>query len=135
VSALREGPTAPRRSRTNTVFLIAAGVVLVICVAVGYLMVEGLDLVCEQVRADISDNPVVLEHIGEIESIGFEFWASGMAKGDDTFVFALKGTKGEGVLTAEVITIDADHEEVLSGTLRLPSGEKMDLFPERDGGR
>ncbi|MHC4933390.1 MAG: Coa1/Tim21 domain-containing protein, partial [Planctomycetota bacterium] len=77
-------------------------------------------------------NPVILEHIGRIESIEFDFMATGAAQGDDTLVFNLKGTKGEGVLTAEVITIDDEHEEVRSGFLRLPSGERVDLFPEAD---
>jgi hypothetical protein len=118
--------------RAATVILIVIGAVVVIAVGLYFLVGWGLDMVSEQVKADIQDNPVILEHIGRIESIEFDFMASGAASGDDTLVFNLKGTKGEGVLTAEVITVDDEHEEVRSGTLRLASGEKVDLFPEPD---
>ena len=47
---------------------------------------------------------------------------------EDVFVFNISGSKGQGVLTAECITIDADHEDVVSGSLRIPSGEVIDLF-------
>ncbi|MHC4816924.1 MAG: Coa1/Tim21 domain-containing protein [Planctomycetota bacterium] len=124
--------TAVSSGRAATVILIVIGAVVVIAVGLYFLVGWGLDMVSEQVKADIQDNPVILEHIGRIESIEFDFMASGAASGDDTLVFNLKGTKGEGVLTAEVITVDDEHEEVRSGTLRLASGEKVDLFPEPD---
>ena len=114
----------------STVLLIVLGVVVLLVVAVGAVTWYGLDLVAEQVKADIEDNPVIVEHIGRIESIELDFSASADAPGDDTFVFELKGTKGSGVLTAEVVTVGDEHEEVRSGTLRLASGETVDLFPE-----
>ncbi|MHC4974420.1 MAG: Coa1/Tim21 domain-containing protein [Planctomycetota bacterium] len=120
------------RGRASTVILIVVGAVVVVVVGFGFLAWWGLDLVSEQVKADLQDNPVILEHIGRIESIDIDLMASGAARGDDTLVFDLKGTKGEGVLNAEVVTVDGEHEEVRSGTLRLPSGEKVDLFPESD---
>ena len=128
----RRAASAPSSGKTSTVVLIVVGAVVVIVVGLGLLVMWGLDVVAEQVKADIQDNPVILEHIGRIESIDFEFMATGAAQGEDTLVFNLKGTKGEGVVTAEVITVDDEHEEVRSGTLRLPSGEKVDLFPEAD---
>ena len=123
---------AASSGKTSTVVLIVVGSVVVVAVGLGFLVMWGLDVLSEQVKADIQDNPVILEHIGRIESIEFDFMASGEAPGDDTLVFSLKGTKGEGVVTAEVITVDDEHEEVRSGTLRLPSGKTVDLFPEAD---
>ena len=81
-----------------------------------------------QVAEDIKDNPVIRRHIGDIESIDIDWTATGEEPGDDVFVFSLKGSNGEGVLTAECITVDATHEDVVSGSLRLPSGESIDLF-------
>lgn len=82
----------------------------------------------QQVAADIKDNPVILRHIGEITSIDTDWSATGDEPGDDVFVFRVAGTKGEASLVAECITVDIDHEDVVSGSLRLPSGETVDLF-------
>jgi hypothetical protein len=83
-----------------------------------------------QVAADIKDNPVILQHIGDISTIKIDWTATGDAPGEDVFVFHVRGSKGEGVLTAECVTVDADREDVVSGTLRLSSGDTVDLFPE-----
>ena len=45
------------------------------------------------------------------------------------FVFEISGPKGAGTLTAECITVDAEREDVVSGTLRLASGKEFNLFP------
>ena len=37
---------------------------------------------------------------------------------------------GRGTVTAECITIDADTEEVASGTLKMDSGETYELVPD-----
>ncbi len=84
----------------------------------------------QQVAADIQENPVIREHIGEIQRIETDWDATGEAPGDDVFVFRLDGTLGSGVLTAECITVDADHEDVVSGSLRLPSGRVVALFDD-----
>ena len=48
--------------------------------------------------------------------------------GENVFVFEISGPNGEGTLTAECITVDAEHEDVVSGKLRLASGEGFNLF-------
>ena len=87
-----------------------------------------LDAFENQVAADIKDNPVIVQHIGEIKSIDTDWTLTGEEPKEDVFVFRLSGTKGDGVLTAQCITVDADHEDVVSGSLKLPSGETVDLF-------
>lgn len=87
-----------------------------------------LDEFEKQVAADIKDNPVVVQYIGDINSIETDWTATGEEPDENTFVFRISGTKGEGMLTAECITIDADHEDVVSGSLELASGETIDLF-------
>ena len=82
----------------------------------------------QQVAVDLKGNPVILRHIGEITSIDTDWSATGEEPGDDVFVFRVTGTKGDASLVAECITVDADHEDVVSGSLRLPSGETVDLF-------
>ena len=81
-----------------------------------------------QVAADVQGHPAIVQHIGDIHTIAIDWSATGDEPGDDVFVFRLTGTKGEGVLTAECVTVDADHEDVVSGSLRLPSGQTINLF-------
>ena len=92
----------------------------------------GLNIMDEQVKMDLRDNPVIVEHLGNLNTVDMDFTASAATGGEQTFVFNVVGTRGEGVLTAEVETVDGDTERVLSGTLRLASGESFDLFPNRD---
>ena len=87
-----------------------------------------LDEFERQVAEDIKANPVIVNHNGEITAIEVDWTATGEEPDEDVFVFNLTGTKGNGTLTAECITVDADHEDVVSGSLQIPSGETIDLF-------
>lgn len=88
-----------------------------------------LDVFVDQVQADIEGNPVILRHIGTIDSMEIDWSATGEEPGEDVFVFRIKGSKGQGLLTAECVTVDADHEDVVAGKLELSSGETYNLFP------
>lgn len=104
---------------------------LVLWLTLSALVASGCGLLAgfeQQVADDIQNNPVIVRHIGDITTIDIDWSATGEEPGDDVFVFQLTGTKGDGLLTAECITVDADHEDVVSGSLRLPSGESVDLF-------
>ena len=82
----------------------------------------------KQVAEDIKDNPVIRRHIGTIDSIDIDWSRTGDEPGENVFVFEISGPNGEGTLTAECITVDAEHEDVVSGKLRLASGEEFNLF-------
>jgi hypothetical protein len=101
------------------------GATLLTLVVSGCGLLEGFE---QQVADDIKDNPAILQHVGVISSIDTDWTATGEEPGDEVFVFNLSGTKGDAVLTAECVTVDADHEDVVSGSLRLPSGDVVDLF-------
>jgi len=101
------------------------------CSTLLILFASGCGLLDEfenQVAEDIKENPVIVRYIGDITSIEVDWTATGDEPGDEVFVFRVSGTKGEGVLTAECVTVDADHEDVVSGSLRVPSGKSIDLF-------
>ena len=92
-------------------------------------MEEGLEEFRKQVQTDIKDNPVLVDKIGTIQSFELDIDASEEVPGENDFVFNVKGSKGEGVLTATCITIDEYTEDVTAGTLRMSTGETVDLFP------
>ena len=91
----------------------------------------GLDLMADQVRTEIQDNPVIVEQIGEIEEITTDLAASANEAGANVFVFDVVGSKASGRLTVNTVTVSADREEVNWGRLRLESGEELDLFPDQ----
>ncbi len=111
---------------------VLGGVVVALLIGGGILVGSfGLDVVADQVRSDIQDNPVILEHLGNIEEIDVDFAATANIDALDVFVFNLKGAKGNAILTAECITIDDDTEDVTWGRIRVDSGETFDLFPDQ----
>ena len=123
-----------KKSRTGLFAFLGCGGCAVlgavgVVVAVYVLFALGMGIFTDQVKADLSDNPVILEHIGLIEDLEVDLVGSFSAEGDDEFVFDIAGPKGRGVVKAVCITRDADTEEVVSGTLRVGSGEVFDLFP------
>jgi hypothetical protein len=90
---------------------------------------EGMKIFRDQVRVDIKDNPVIVDKIGAITSFELDMDASELLEGENDFVFDVAGTKGQGVLTATCITIDADTEDVTAGSLKMSTGETVNLFP------
>ena len=107
----------------------AVGAVIVISVGLFLLVVAGMELLEEQVEADLRDNAVVLQHLGRIEEFEVDGWASLNAEGEDDFVFHVRGALGSGTLRVTCITIDDETEEVVAGTLQLDSGEIVQLIP------
>ncbi len=97
--------------------------------ALGGAVWWGWVLFLDQAREALQANAVVQEHVGSIASMELDFVATGEVSGEDVFVFDLVGTKGSGRATGRFVTVDADTEELVSGSLELPSGEVYDLFP------
>jgi hypothetical protein len=89
------------------------------------------DLFTEQVRTDIAEHPVIVEHIGEILEFVYDEDRSLEEEGEDVFVFRLRGDKGAGVLRAACLTVSDEEEDVVSGELIMHSGAKIQLFPEK----
>ena len=119
-----------QRGGFNVGCLVAIVIVLVLGVAGAFFIGRwGLSLVAEEVKRDIRDHPVVLEHIGDIEECTVNLAATG-AEGEEAFVFDLKGSKSHGELQAVIETGEDGTERVLSGTLRMPDGTRHELFPD-----
>lgn len=113
--------------------LVVAGVVVLAGVLVLGLgtavVVYGLGLVADQVEVDLRGNAVMQAHVGDVIHFDVNLTRSMMEPDAQTFVFDVKGVKGSGRVTAKCVTVDADHEKVTAGRLRLDSGTEHDLFP------
>lgn len=104
------------------------GFALFILAVIGGLATWSFGLFAEQAKEAIQNNSVVQEHIGEVDQIKWKLIATGMADGADEFVFRVEGSKADGVISAEFISVDENTEEIGSGTLQLSSGEIYDLL-------
>ncbi len=128
-------PIEPGRSSKKGLYgLLGCGGCAVLGIAVvvfgSFLLVWfGLGIFVDQVKTDLKENPVIVEHLGMIEDLEVDIMGSLAAPGEEEYVFRARGSKGQGEITAECVTRDADTEEVVSGTLQMSDGEIYDLFP------
>lgn len=79
-----------------------------------------------QANAAMQAHPVVQRHIGDIREAAFDRDASWKADGE-RYIFELKGSKGQGRLEAEFITVDADSERIGEGELVMADGKRYPL--------
>ena len=98
----------------------------------GYYAIGQLEVA---VKAETEADPAILEHIGEIETVDFDFGetiaaAEGAEQAGDPspVVFLLKGTKGEGTVLVMMPTSEEDGgNQFQSATLVLPDGTRIPL--------
>jgi hypothetical protein len=105
------------------------GLLLVlVCAGFGWF---GLKMVKDQAQVALQQNPVIQEHIGEIESIEMNVIAAGAqggaAGGGGAFVFDLVGSKGSGQAAVELDTTAG--VALRRGTLTI-AGETFELVAE-----
>ena len=98
----------------------------------GYYAIGQLEVA---VKAATEADPAILEHIGEIETVDFDFGetiaaAEGAEQAGDASPAAilLKGTKGEGTVLVMMPTSEEDGgNQFQSATLVLPDGTRIPL--------
>lgn len=99
-----------------------------ICSGLAYF---GLDQLQAEVQTELQNNPVVKEHIGEIQKVEMQ-WVETFENGDDdVYVMRLIGEKASGKVTVKLKDVGIDeHEEIESGTLVLDNGDEFELVPD-----
>ncbi len=94
--------------RRKLVVIGITGFTLLILVAIGGLVFWGRGLFVDQAKEAFNDNSVIHQHIGAVDEIEVDFTATARADGEDVFVFRIEGPKETGVVTAELVSVDAD---------------------------
>lgn len=127
----------PRRRRkspsTSTVVIIVLAVIggggiLVCCGGMGALFYFGAHVVAKEVELELRDNPVLIQHIGEIEDLRMDWTATAAHPDQDVLVFTVRGTKGQGEVIVNTVTQFDENNQVQWATLRLPDGEEIPLI-------
>lgn len=116
-----------QQKQATCLILAIVGLLAVVVVVVG-LGSWGWNMFEEQVVAALEENPVIQQHIGSITDIEIALEATGETEGDTVFVFRIEGPKGSGLVTADIVTVDEDTEEIRSGILEMSTGETFDLM-------
>ncbi|GAA5510126.1 cytochrome c oxidase assembly factor Coa1 family protein [Novipirellula caenicola] len=108
---------------------------LVCCGGIYFMFNMGKGMMADMVKQEMSANPVIQEHIGEIQSIELNLAATGEAGQDKPGVLAfdLVGSKGSGVLeikqdrnqSGEAMTIH-------SAELVMPDGTRYEVMSDLD---
>jgi hypothetical protein len=113
----------PRRSLAPWIIGgLVALVLLIVAGGTGALFWYGLGLFNDQAAAAIRADPAVADALGPISEIHLDFTATGNAPGEEDFAYRVVGDRGSGLLVGRFVTVDADHEDLRSGTLRLDDG-------------
>jgi hypothetical protein len=126
-------PPRPR-SGSNWVWIaivfggVTLGVALMACC--GGVVYFGLGVTTAEIETDLRDNPILREHIGEVEKFTMNFIRSVAEDDDDIWVYDVVGTKASGQLTVHHTTNDQGNEEIHSAKLRLKDGTTVELLPE-----
>lgn len=117
-------------ARILGILVIVALIGMGACGACAYIALKwGSGVFEEQVESELRDDPVVLEHIGELESVSLDLRATGNEPELDVYVFDVQGTTGSGRLVLRLRT-DRGEPEILSGRLELEDGRAYELDQE-----
>jgi hypothetical protein len=114
---------------------LVGGVPLLCCGMCGGVVMIGLEVVEEEIVADLNTDPIVQQHLGDVKSAELHLWDSLMEEiknptGDDEdswYVFDVEGSKGKGRIIGKSVTNDSDMEELHDGRLILPDGQEFEL--------
>ena len=107
--------------------IVALVLAVLLSLGIWWVIGFGSELMEDAVRAELRGNPVIVEHIGEIQSVDLQLMASARHSGEDVYGFELQGTKGQGSLDAVIVTAENGGEEVVWAVLKLPDGRNFDV--------
>jgi hypothetical protein len=112
------------------VVLALAGLATMCCCGgtLGVVML-GVNVIEAEVKDRLRDNPKLRKEIGEVESIDADITGSLAAKGENTYRYRARGSKGSGELTVIQHTDDNGDEVIDEATLRLPDGRQVQIVP------
>jgi hypothetical protein len=129
MSTLPSSDALPRR-RPALPWIIGGIVTLVMVIAVtaiGGVIWLGLDTFHGQAETAIRADPAIVDALGRITDVEFDFTATGEAQGDEEFAYRVTGERASGLLVGRFVTVDADTEDLREGTLTLDGGQIVNI--------
>ena len=90
-------------------------------------------MIADSVKASISADPAIQEHIGTISDIGMNLTATSAAGGGEKIVLDIKGDKGTGQIEVVMAGGGPDGQTLQSCVLILPNGDRIDVAVDASG--
>lgn len=130
-------PAAPTVKKKSNVWLWVIGIIgglglvaaIACCGSVFWAYNFGMGKVAEAVKADLMGNPVIGEHIGDIEELSMNLTATGEEQQNggkpNTMVMDVKGSKGSG----QLILTPGQGGGFSTIELELPDGTRHQAAP------
>ncbi len=111
------------------ILAVSGAISLLVCCGCAGMFYFGLNMGTEAIKTSLAQNPVVQEHVGELQEANFDWAAmfSGGASGGGEFLMRLKGTKGSATVKLRNTNPQQGAPAQLEGVLILPSGEEIPL--------
>ncbi len=124
-------------NRETKIVLLILGLVFgsisVACAGCGGIFVYFWGEMEDDIAHQIRENPVVVEHLGEVSSCEMDLSASFDEEDVESFWFDVEGARGKGRVRVTSVTNDAGSEDVVAGELVTPEGT-WDLFAPGEEG-
>ncbi len=122
------GPPPQKTNLTWLWILLGAGGLCIVVCCGGCILMGAMAPGdgSEEVQAAFESHPSIIEHIGTVTAVEFNFIDSMDYESESTFVYDIRGTKGSG----QIITEESDavwETEILSAELELPDGQRFRL--------
>jgi hypothetical protein len=122
-------PQAPRKSKAPLIIGCITLPILFCCISGIALIWFGAYMTAQDVKQSLSNNSKLTQHIGTLQDLEIQVFAS-LTQGDsDTNTFNVTGSKGSGVLTVTSITQSDGTEKVTKAVLTMPDGTTHDIVP------
>ncbi len=126
-SSLDETPRV-RRSRTPWIIGgVVAFVMLLLLGAVASVAWFGISTFNDQAYAAIRADPAIVDAMGSIKDIQFDFENTGDAPGAEEFAYRIIGERASGLLVGRFVTVSADIEDLREGKLTLQDGRVIQV--------
>ena len=107
----------------------AAGVVVLCCGGGGLLVWFGASVMTADIESQLRDHPELKARLGNVESFSMDYIRS-IAEREDTTVYHVKGSLGQGMLTVTSGTDPQGDEVISKATLRMSDGTLVPLIPD-----
>ena len=93
---------------------------------IGVLAILGLNGISADIEVQLRDHPQVRQHLGELQSLEFDFSKSSINQ-DDAFVYTATGSEGSAEMTVVSESSFDNQEQIHSVTMRLQDGQVIEL--------
>jgi len=104
-----------------------------VCCGGGYFLFQkAQEMIGDQIKTQVADDPTIQEHIGDITSVEMNYsqTAAALEQTPDAIAFNIEGNKGTGILVVQQDkSAPGETFSLRSADLILPNGDRHQLIP------